>query len=179
MPRAFSTQRTDVPRAHRCTPRIALGEEPGIFRVATLEDGFNAPEEHPAAPGGRNLPAFDFRLQPQVPLDAGHRVDGDPPSAGGGSVGVVVGVVSDDVLPAALPEPLPPRRLLVPPDGRRSDDILSFQRSVLFFAVVIWQIVWFTLITCLRYCSRRTVSWCPKIGSLQRCKDARPALGNW
>ena len=75
--RVFDAAHRSLPMHIGAHPAKPLSEEPGIFRVAPLENGFNASEQHPAAPGRSHLTAFDFRLQPQVTLDASHRVDGD------------------------------------------------------------------------------------------------------
>ena len=54
-----------------------LGEEPGVARVAALEDELDAAEHGARAPRLGDFAAVHLRLDPQVSLDPRDRVDGD------------------------------------------------------------------------------------------------------
>ena len=56
----------------------ALGEEPGIARIAALEDELHPAEHRSRAPRLAHDAIGDLDLDPQVPTDPGDRVDRDP-----------------------------------------------------------------------------------------------------
>ena len=54
----------------------ALSEHPRISRVPPRHDQLDSTEHHPCAPGIPHLAVLDLRLNAQVPLNAGDRVNG-------------------------------------------------------------------------------------------------------
>ncbi len=55
----------------------ALGENPGVARVAVLEDDLDAAPHLPRRPGIGNLAVVHLAVDAQVAFDAGDGIDGD------------------------------------------------------------------------------------------------------
>jgi hypothetical protein len=70
----YRTYRGD-PVHQRADAADALGKGPGVARVAALQDQFDAAHHGAGTPGAGDLPVIgSFRLDAQVPFDAGDRI---------------------------------------------------------------------------------------------------------